>query len=146
MPYRACDWILSSGERAFWYPLYYAVKGKYRIFPKVRLSDVVRGPKRHEADRYWFNRIAGFHLDFVICDPETTRPLLVIELDDSTHSNEKSRLRDAFKDRVLRDAGLKVLRIQAAMAYEPEWIKLEIERLLTLPPPDNMLHEARRSP
>ena len=44
MPYRRAKRLLSRGEWAFWYPLFKAVEGRYRIFCKVRLADVVDVP------------------------------------------------------------------------------------------------------
>src|SRR5438309_197665 len=40
LAYRRADRVLSRGECALWNPLWRAVKGRYRIFCKVRLSDV----------------------------------------------------------------------------------------------------------
>ncbi|MEM6560592.1 MAG: DUF2726 domain-containing protein [Planctomycetota bacterium] len=118
LPYRPARHLLSRGEQAFWKPLFLAVKGKYRIFTKVRLADVVyipRGPK----SRSDFGKIKGYHVDFVLADPDTTRPLLAIELDDRTHHGKRQQERDAFKDRVLEAAGIPILRIQAQQAYDP---------------------------
>lgn len=47
-----------------WYPLYYAVKGKYRLFCKVRLADVVECPPGRADARRWFKRITPFVKDF----------------------------------------------------------------------------------
>ncbi len=134
MPYKRCDRLLSKGEHAFWHPLFYAVRGKYRIFPKVRLADVVRGPDRRDRERYWFNRIGRFHIDFVLCDPDTTEPLMAIELDDASHRTPRPPYRarrDAFKDQVLADAGIPVLRIPTAEAYSPEDLAEKITTFLT---------------
>lgn len=132
MPFKRSDGLLTKGERAFWYPLYYAVKGKYRIFPKVRLGDVVSGREGDETDRFWFQKIAGYHLDFVLCDPETTRPVMVVELDDTSHRTEKAIRRDGLKDRVLGDAGIPILRVKAAEAYGPAELVHSIETAISL--------------
>jgi hypothetical protein len=128
MPYRRAKRLLSQGERAFWYPLYKAVEGRYRIFCKVRLADVVDVPARGE--RYWFRRIRGFHVDFVLCDPETTAPLLVVELDDRSHRSDRVREQDAFKDEVLRAAGLPVYRVPCEEAYDPAELAERIRAMI----------------
>jgi hypothetical protein len=133
LPYRRVDHLLSQGERAFWNPLFRAVRGRYRLFCKVRLADIVRCPDRHREGEKQFRSIKGYHVDFVICDPKTTRPLLVVELDDRSHRSERQRELDAFKDRVLRDAGLPIHRVPAQQAYDPIEIAQNIERLLVNP-------------
>lgn len=121
---------MSKGERAVWYPLHYAVKGRYRVFCKVRLADVVCCPPSHRYERQWFKKIKGFHCDFVICDPETTEPLLVVELDDKGHRSRRNQERDQFKDAVLHGAGMPILRIPAQQAYDPKELAEQIDRLL----------------
>src|SRR5207253_1954486 len=74
LPYRRRANILSKGERALWYPLYRAVKGRYRIFCKVRLYDVVCCPDKQSDERRWFQKVKGYHVDFVICEHDTTAP------------------------------------------------------------------------
>jgi very-short-patch-repair endonuclease len=99
-------------------PLYHAVRGKYRIFCKVRLADVVCCPRGQADERRWFKKIGRYHVDFVICDPKTTAPLLVIELDDRRHRERRAKARDEFKDAVLRAAGMPVYRLAAQQAYD----------------------------
>jgi hypothetical protein len=131
MPYRRAPFLLSKGERALWHPLYHACKGRYRIFGKVRLADVVCCPDDHPDERRWFRKIGRYHVDFVICEPETTAPLLVVELDGRRHhASPRVRERDAFKDAVLRAAGVPVYRIIAQKAYDPKEIADTIERLI----------------
>ena len=133
MPYRRAARILSRGEKALWYPLYRAVKGRYRVFCKVRLADVVCAPQDHPQERKWFRWIGRFHVDFVIVDPHTTAPLLVIELDDRRHRERPRKARDVFKDDVLRAAGMPVLRIRAQQAYDPLELAQAIDRMIGAP-------------
>jgi hypothetical protein len=128
MPFRRAKRLLSRGERAFWYPLYKAVAGRYRIFCKVRLADVVDVP--FGGERFWFRRIRGYHVDFVLCDPETTAPLLVVELDDRSHRSDRARRQDAFKDAVLRAAGLPVYRVACQEAYDPAELAQRVGALI----------------
>jgi very-short-patch-repair endonuclease len=125
LPYRRRSHLLSQGERAVWYPLYYAVKGRYRLFCKARLADVVTYPRGR-----WFKRIRGYHVDFVVCDPATTAPLLVVELDDRSHRSVEAQERDRFKDEVLAAAGVPILRVRAQQAYDPVELREAIEQRL----------------
>ncbi len=130
LPYRKADHLLSKGERALWHPLFLAVKGKYRLFCKVRLADVVCCPPDRKDERQWFRKIGRYHVDFVICDPQTTQPLLVVELDDRRHRETGRRSRDEFKDAVLAAAGMPIYRIRTQSAYDVEELKQQIERRL----------------
>lgn len=77
----------------------------YEVFPNMRLADVIK------ADKYLFNQIKGFHLDFVICD-QSSNIVAAVELDDPTHDNQKAQERDAKKDTWLREADIKLIRIR----------------------------------
>jgi hypothetical protein len=135
LPYRKVDRLMSQGEVALWHPLYLAVKGKYRLFCKVRLADVVRCPPTRPDAKRWFYKMGRFHVDFVVCEPQSTAPLLVIELDDRSHRRRASQQYDAFKDAILRSAGLPIYRIPAQQAYDPLELAQAIERLIHPPPP-----------
>jgi Protein of unknown function (DUF2726) len=134
MPYKRKDRLITVGEKAFWGPLHLAVKGKYRLFMKVRLLDVVTHPEGRREGKLWFRKIRGYHLDFVICEPKTTRPLLVVELDDRSHRGSKQARRDDFKNQVLRCAGIPLLRVPAAEAYDPAELAGKIASLIAPPP------------
>jgi len=59
------------------------------------------------------NRFRQLVADFVVCAPDFTA-LAVIELDDRTHGRKVQRERDQRKDRFLREAGIKVIRVAVA--------------------------------
>lgn len=130
LPFRRADGLLTEGELAFWHPLSRAVKGKFHIFCKVRLADVVRCPDDLPQEGLWFRRIGWYHVDFVLCEPRTTRPVLVIELDDRRHGEGRRKDRDAYKDEVLSAAGMPVYRVRARGAYDLAELAREIERRL----------------
>jgi hypothetical protein len=132
LPYRRTRGVLSKGEYAVWVPLYHAVRGKYRIFCKVRLADIVCCPRGRADERRWFRKIGRYHVDFVICHPQTTEPLLVIELDDRRHRERVRKARDDFKDAVLRAASVPVYRIPAQQAYDVIELEETITRLIAL--------------
>lgn len=65
---------------------------------------------------YW-NKINLKHVDFLICDDETLKPLLGIELDDSTHERKDGQLRDQFVDQVFETANLPLIHIKVKRDY-----------------------------
>lgn len=103
----------------------------YQIFAKVGLADIVR-PVRNQSQSGWqsaFNRIAGKHVDFVLCDASRLNVVAVIELDDKTHKRFDREVRDTLVDSVLADAGIPTLRISARQSYSPIWIQEHVQNL-----------------
>jgi len=120
LPYKRKDWLLSKAERSFFGVLQQAVGGQggeYLIFAKIRVADLLWMPKGTEGRRSHFNKIQAKHIDFVLCDRESVKPLLAIELDDSSHGRASRQSRDTFVDEALRAAGLPLLRVPAKAGY-----------------------------
>lgn len=82
-----------------------------RIFTKVRLADLVEPKDRSDMSLWWecFNKIKAKHIDFALADCDTNI-ILLIELDDTTHSRADRQERDAFVDAVLRNTGYTLIR------------------------------------
>lgn len=130
LPYRKKDYFFSQAERSFYAVLMKAVAGEFVIFSKVRLADILYVEKGTEKWQSYFNRIQSKHIDFVLCTPDLIQPVLVIELDDSSHDREDRRKRDAFVDDALAAAGLPILHVLARRTYSPVELKAGIaERL-----------------
>jgi very-short-patch-repair endonuclease len=69
-------------------------------------------------------------VDFVLCDKNNIKPLLVIELDDSTHTNKHRQERDNFINDVLHDAGLPIFHQKVQNSYNLQETESEILKLL----------------
>jgi hypothetical protein len=117
LPYRRKDYLLTKAERSFFGVLRQAVGVEYLIFAKVRLADLVWIPRGTPSAQSHANRVNPKHIDFVLCDHDAIRPLLAIELDDSSHARSDRRSRDAFVDAALAAAGLPLLRVPAQTGY-----------------------------
>ena len=90
------------------------------------MEDVLSLPDGTLNRQSWSGRVRQKHLDFVLCDRERVCPVLVIELDDSTHQRADVRARDAVKDEVLEAAGLPILRVAARRAYDVQDLRTTI--------------------
>lgn len=97
------------------------------IFPKVNLGDIFFSPTRDVADR---NRIDRKHVDFLLSDAGTLRPVLGLELDDSSHTKGKAAERDAVKDAAFKSAGLPLVRL-VNRSYTSAEIVAAIDRALS---------------
>lgn len=125
--YRVRGAVLSPAERAFVVALQEAIvvsgrSGSVVMYPSVRLAEVLEVDSSEAGDRSArqsaFNRISSKQADFVLCDEMTTRPLLVVELDDSSHLRRDRADRDEFVDYACASAGLAILHIKVAAKYD----------------------------
>lgn len=95
------------------------------VMPQVAMSAVV-DVKLLVKNRYvWRNRIDRKVLDFVVCS-RGGAVVAAIELDDKTHRKAERRKADKVKNRVMEDAGIRLIRWESA--NKPE--VTEIRRLI----------------
>lgn len=137
LPYARTITLLSPAEQSFLGALRSAAPPGLVIFPQVRLAGLVHTTERNERRRrYDFYRIQAKTVDFVLCDAQTTAPMLVVELDDASHDRADRRQRDAFVDEVLASVGLPILHVRWSRSYDPETLARAIaERLGVQPQP-----------
>jgi len=121
LPYRLRDDFLSPAEFSFYKVLSSLLGTRLIVQSKVRLADIffVARPNENVA---FFNRIAQQHLDFLVCDPKTMKPLFGIELDDSSHKRDDRQERDEFVEKVFQAARLPLLRVPVQREYNPREI------------------------
>jgi hypothetical protein len=110
---------------SFYRALGAAVGAQAHICPKVNLADIffVVKPNENQGAR---GRISQKHVDFLLCDPQSMKPLAGIELDDSSHARANRQERDALVDGVFAAAGLPLVRIPAAASYSPADLALKL--------------------
>lgn len=123
-PYELRNNFLSPAELSFYGVLRDVVGNRAVISSKVNLGDVFRVKLDDKSKfRIYTNKIDRKHVDFLLCDPVTMRPLVGIELDDRSHQREDRQVRDTFVDEVFAAARLPLLHIPVRRAY----VALEIE-------------------
>jgi very-short-patch-repair endonuclease len=130
LPYRRKDYLFSRAERSFYGVLNQAIGTDYLIFAKVRLADLLFLPRSTESRQRHQNRVNAKHVDFVLCDRDQVQPLLVIELDDSSHQRSDRQKRDKFVNRALAAASLPIMHVTVQQAYNPEGIRKVIDSML----------------
>lgn len=133
IPYRQRDDFLSSAEFSFYKVLQQAVGTEMAICPKVGLNDLFYVPRSVENSLAHLNKINRKHVDFVLCDVQTMRPLLAIELDDSSHKRKDRQDRDDLVDSVFKAAQLPLLHVTVKRAYQPADISKEINAIISHP-------------
>jgi hypothetical protein len=98
-PYHLRDDFLSPAELNFYRVLQTAVSRWATIFVKVSLGDLFFAQTpRFGQNQAYRNKIDRKHVDFLLCDPQTVRPILGIELDDKSHQRPDRQARDRFAE------------------------------------------------
>lgn len=126
------DSLLTEAEKSFYAVLQDVVGDSYLLFSQVSLLEIVSVPDGlNRSDRYSAkNKIQSKHIDFLLCEKETIRPLVAIELDDSSHYQADRIARDDFLNEAFASAGLPLLRIKTASHYDPAVIQGDISGVL----------------
>lgn len=112
--YRCADSLLTPTEAKFYRALDSAVGPMAVIQCKVRLADILLAPERDLAA---FRRVSQKHVDFVLCERVTLKPLLAVELDDPSHARPDRIQRDQFVDAAYASAGLPIVHIPTQRDY-----------------------------
>lgn len=120
-PYHLRDDFLSPAELNFYRVLQTAVSDWAIIFTKVSLWDLFYAQTGDFGQNQTYrNKIDRKHVDFLLCDPQTVRPILGIELDDKSHQQADRQERDKFVDQVFAAAQLPLAHIPVKPGYSTE--------------------------
>lgn len=150
LPYRLRDDFLSPAEFSLYKVLSSLVDARLTIQSKVRLADIFFVARPNENVAY-FNRIAQKHLDFLVCDSVTMKPLFGVELDDSSHKRNDRQKRDEFVENVCKVAGLPLLRLPVQREYNSSEIAAQIapfvsDKISVSPPPQPEINKVSSVP
>lgn len=150
MPYSKKN-LLTQEERKFWYVLLEALRGRgVSITIKPSLKEFIRVPDYDQGEvsqRAW-REIAQKHVDFLVCDGKTMRPLYAIEYDGDTHdenvaANSATIRNDRFKNLLFSKMEFPLIRISYGSWTADEVRKLVDEKVARVE--DEMLLEIART-
>jgi hypothetical protein len=129
--YEQTNALFTAAERSFLGVLDLAVVGRYRVFGKVRVADVLKTRKgmNNSARASAFNKVNAKHFDFVLCDPKTLSIKAVVELNDKSHAKGERAERDHFLREACAGAGLKLIEIPAQRSYSSEGLRQLLDSL-----------------
>ncbi len=128
--YTLKSFFMSRAEREFFNTLVLAAGNEYHIFPQVHIATVLDEKVKGQDWRAARSKIDKKSVDFVLCDKVYLSPKLAIELDDKSHEREDRQERDGFVELILKDAGLPLLRIQNAGAFDAVVLAAQIKTAL----------------
>lgn len=99
------------------------------LFSQVSLYNIIE--TKHNLDyktkTTYFNKIASKSIDFVLVDKKDCKIKLCIELDDSTHKQEKRIERDNFINKLFEDLEINLIRQPVYNIYYKDTIKKRIQ-------------------
>jgi hypothetical protein len=119
--YAKVERVMNQSEQALFVNLQKTLGNQYIILSKVRIEDFIRvkegvlSRKDHWGLR---SRIKSRHVDFLICDQATTKPLLALELDGKSHNAMDRQDRDKFVDELYKAIGLPIKHIPVGSNFE----------------------------
>jgi len=116
-PYEQKSEYLTKAELVFLKVLRQAINGSYEIVTQVPLGSIVRVKSNSKNYYKYYNQIDRKILDFVLFDKSNFKPLLVIELDDSSHNLPDRKNRDKFVDKVLGVVKIPILHLPTRYSY-----------------------------
>src|SRR3989338_1984469 len=128
--YNCKNFFLTRAEHEFYDALVEAVGAEYRIFAQVHLPTLVDHTVRGQDWRAALAHINRKSVDFVLCDKAYLSPKLAIELDDKSHERSDRQERDREVERILREAGVPLLRLENHGAFNVEDFSQKIKLAL----------------
>lgn len=106
MPYRRRDYLLTGRELAAYHTISDVLEGtNYTVFPKVRLAEILTLATGADNRSEYMNRIRERYVDFLVCEGDELKPVLVI-ICESPAEGKKKQLVDRFTRHATEAAGL----------------------------------------
>jgi len=132
--YNRKNFFLTRAEHECYDALVEAVGAEYRIFAQVHLPTLVDHTVRGQDWRAALAHINRKSVDFVLCDKAYLSPKLAIELDDKSHERPNRQERDREVERILREAGVPLLRLENHGNFNPSELAQKIKDALNPKP------------
>jgi len=132
--YNRRNFFLTRAEHECYDALVDAVGTEYRIFAQVHLPTLVDHTVRGQDWRAALAHINRKSVDFVLCDKAYLSPKLAIELDDKSHERPDRQERDREVERILREAGVLLLRLENHGNFNPSELSQRIKETLNPKP------------
>lgn len=103
---------------------------RLHIFPQVHLSTFMSVKDSMYDMTEKFNYINKLYVDFAIFNDNFDRPLLIIELNDKTHTYKSRMGRDEFVKNALKSVEVPILTVTMREINDAEWLERNISELL----------------
>lgn len=128
--YKPKRYIITKNELTFYNVLFEVAKDlDLLLLTQVSLYNILE-PKNsldYKTRGIYFNKIASKSIDFVLVDKNNCRIKLCIELDDSTHNQQKRIQRDTFLNELFKDLEIDFIRFKVSNYYPKDALKSKIK-------------------
>ena len=118
LPYSKKNFLMTKVENNFYKVLQKVIPPGTVLVPQVSLSSLVK-----TSSRSYRNKVDRKSVDFVLFKDNYFNPLLVIELDDSSHKRVDRIERDHFVDLVLLKVNLPIIHYKLTNIFDEDEIK-----------------------
>ena len=116
LPYRLRKQFLSFTELSLFSTLQEMAEGRYVICPKVALNDIFYIQRPNE-NVHFYNKIFRKHVDFLLCEPGSMKPVFGVNLVKPI-AKEETRSADQYMEDLFLSAGLPLVHVPSSEKYE----------------------------
>lgn len=107
---------MTNAEKEFYKKLL-VLEDNYKIIPQVNLATII-----NKKSKYKYRTELYRNIDFVIFDKDFNEVLLLIELNDSTHSKKTRIDRDLKVKKICESANLKLINFYTKYPNEQKYV------------------------
>ena len=104
-----------------------------KIHPQINLASIIK----KETNNHYINELFR-NIDFAIFDENYDELLLLIEINDSTHNSLKRISRDKKVDKIVTNAGFKLIKFYSNYPNKKDYIKTRIKKEI-----ENLIEEKK---
>lgn len=121
LAYRLLEEIIQENEKYF----------NLDIVCHLSLCNIFKDLSGLSDEEVLFVKNPNSHLDFLLFNRLNKRPILAIEIDGGSHLEERQRIRDEKKNRILNHFGLALLRLPTTGSREKEKVLEKLRSVLS---------------
>lgn len=121
--------FVNRSELALYAILSSQLTPRYHVFSKVRLEDIIGVNRAGLSPKFIWSlrgRVKSRHVDFLITTPRGT-PLMIIELDGSSHNSKAAQRPDDLKNGLSDAVGLSLRRVRVGDDFHSFVAKVSAE-------------------
>lgn len=116
--YTRKQFIMTRAENEFYGVLQQVVGTNYLIIPQAHLDLFLDHRVKGQSWKGALSKIQRKSVDFLICSRGYYSPLVAIELDGTSHTEDERMARDNFVDGICKNAGMPIVHILSNGHYD----------------------------